>query len=115
METAESFYSDNTGGERYIILSDMEQVMPSTRCKVTGAVKRKSSSGKEFPVLTIEDTEGNSYSVSAWARDVAACIKQWGTGNPVGSWGYIGFEKKANRYRLIPHENQLPDVEEVSA
>jgi len=107
-----SFYNDNVSGTRFLILSDMEQTMPATRCKVTDAKKRTSNTGKEFPVLTITDADGNDYDVSAWQRDVKDCITQWGNKNPK-DWGFVGFRKIGNRYTIVPHADQSVEVENV--
>lgn len=109
-----SFYNDNVSDSRFLILSDMEQEMPSGRCKVTGAEKRRSNSGKEFPVLTLEDNDGNEYQVSAWQRDVRDCVKQWGVKVHPKDWGYVEFKKVGNRYTIVPAAHQEPEAEEVS-
>lgn len=114
---ADSFYStDNLDGNRYLILSDVEQVMPATRCKVTAAkMETSTSSGKTFPILEMEDEEGNQYRVCAWKRDVTKCLKQWG-GVPPTDWGFVSFisAQGGKRYEIAPSSDQTPKPEDVA-
>lgn len=96
--------------ERFVRMNDTEQQPPAGRLKVVKAEKRLSADKKEYPVLVLEDEDGNQVCASAWERDVAACLKQWGEVDPV-DWGYVVFRKMERRFLLEPAADQNPRVE----
>jgi len=112
MDTEKSFYDiDGIMGYRYIILSDMEQEIPNGPLKVKACEMREAAGGKKYPVLRLEDEDGNEFILSAWKRDVRRCIQEWG-GNPL-SWGYITLKRGATRIDIFPSEPQPVKVEDI--
>ena len=104
MEQAEleNFFDEPaTGGERWIILSDMDQKLPQF-VKVVSAEVRIDKSGKNLKVLLLE-SEGRKFVMSAWARDVEACVNEWGK-NPM-VWQRCEFVAKNGRWTLKPTTN----------
>lgn len=85
--------------------------MPDGNLKVETAEMRKNSSGVEFPVLQLTDEDGNKYDCSAWARDVRACINEYGK-EPT-SWGAVrvALNTSKTRYELVPAKENLTMVE----
>jgi hypothetical protein len=106
MENAElqNFFEEPStpGGERWVILSDLTQQLPQY-VTVTGAEKRKDKKGGELKVLLLQDADGKRYVMSAWLRDVAACVKEWGK-NPM-LWERCEFIAKNGRWTLNPTTN----------
>ena len=103
-------YTSDSTSDRWLILSDVEQDMPTEDFKVTEATEKKSQGGKAMPILILKGEEsGDVVQICAWKRDVIDCIKQYG-GKPE-TWGKVGFERKGNRYLLKPRETKL--VEEA--
>lgn len=94
------FVYDTQPGSRFLILNDLSQQFPEGELKVINAEHRKTSAGREYPVLTLEDASGEEYQVAAWARDVKACIMEYG-GVPT-SWGPVMIQRGATRACLVP-------------
>lgn len=103
---ATTFYdATDVGGVRFLILSDLDQPMPKTRFKVTGAEKKKNAKGLEYPVLKVTDEEGSEYLIAAWKRDVRAPLQEWG-GNPL-EWGFLEIKPGNTRYEIIVASDQV--------
>lgn len=102
METQTEFsYDAPTSGERWLILNDKEQEFPTADLEVINLEVRKTQTGKDMPVLTLENPEtGERYQVCAWARDVKAVIAEYGT--KPSSWDKVKFERKNGRICLLP-------------
>jgi len=106
-----NFFEEVKTGERWVILSDAHQQLPVS-LRVVGAETRKTQEKKDMKVLLLKDAEGAQFVVSAWSRDVAACINEWGT-DPM-AWGVVTFRYDASRgrWRLQPLEPQPQPTEE---
>lgn len=101
----ESFYNDVSDGERFLILSDLQQEVPTGALKVVAREMRTTAStGKTYPVIVVEGDSGDRYSIAAWPRDCKACIRQWG-GEPL-QWGSFELRRGASRYELVPRPMQ---------
>jgi len=98
--TTEFNYKAPSAGNRYLILSDLEQEYPEGPLKVTGIEERTSAAGTKFPVLKLEAEDGTDYEASAWERDVKPCLHEYGT-NPL-KWGRVRFQRGAKRYVIVP-------------
>jgi hypothetical protein len=75
---AVEYDTDGLNGERFIILNDTHQDVPKGELEIVGSEVRTNRDSKQYPVLLLEDTDGNKFQVAAWKRDVRACILQWG-------------------------------------
>jgi len=105
---------EDVGNGRFLILTDSNQQFPTERLKVLKAEMKKSSSGKEYPLLTlIGETSGNEFQIACYSRDVKDCVTEWGK-NPE-SWGYITFKTTliTNRRSMVPCKNQNPNEEVI--
>lgn len=105
---------NNSSGSRFIILTDLKQEVPTGRLYVMREEMRKTYTGKEYPVLTVEDEDGNSYDVAAWPRDVKRVLLEFG--KDTKGWnaqGGIQLQKNssASRWEFVPCK--LDIVEEV--
>lgn len=107
----QDFFGEAPTGNRFLILNDLTQTFPMDELKVVDAVKRKSSAGKEYSVLVLEDDKGQKYDVSCWARDVKACLLEYG-GNPT-TWGPVLLSRGATRMCLIPAKKLTATVENI--
>jgi len=109
-----SYDDDNLGGngERYIIMSDVKQQIPRRPLRVTKTELRMGRTGKEYPVLTLQDADGNNVACAAWKRDVSMCIKEWGK-NPI-LWGDVEIVVKGKRLELWPCDEQRVEIEKIA-
>lgn len=101
-----------SNGSRFIILTDTKQDVPTGRLYVMREEMRKTYAGKEYPVLTVEDEDGNAYDVAAWPRDVKRVLIQYG--NSTQGWndqGGIRLQKNSNgsRWEFVPCELQVTE------
>jgi len=114
-EAKEFTYDDENidgNGERYIIMSDIAQAIPRAPLRVTKTELRMGRTGKEYPVLTLQDADGHALACAAWKRDVANCIKQWGK-NPK-DWGDVEIVVKGKRLELWPCVEQRVEIEQIA-
>lgn len=113
--TEEAFFGDGDGSERWLILNDMDQVMPDKPLRVTGREKQQTVTGKTMRVLTLEDEEKNEYRMAAWKRDVRACLQQWGTNVDPLEWGpvVVVMNQQGTRFILKPAEGSEVKEEKI--
>lgn len=92
--------------DRYIVLGEKTQELPS-RIRVLEYAVKESSSGKQYVELKCEDDEGSKCVVSVFQRDVKQCVGQWGS-DP-NNWGWMKFtlNMTGNRYFLEPAADQI--------
>lgn len=97
-------YDESSNENRFIILSDLKQEVPTGHLRVVKGEMRKTANNKEYPVLLMEDNDGSSYQVAAWKRDVKRCVAQWG--GKIENWGtvHIALAQTGTRYELIPDD-----------
>lgn len=102
-------YDSDSNETRWLILSDTEQDFPTESFTVEEAKEQTTHAGKKMPILVLKGNEsGDVVQMCAWKRDVLPCIKQYG-GKPE-SWGEVRFERKGNRYILVPSATVAPVV-----
>lgn len=99
---AEFKYDDAPTEGRFLILNDTEQEFPTACMKVVAAEEKMSYGGKPYPVLTLEDDDGDTYQVAAWKRDVLKCIQQFGTDPLKWEEVKISLAVGGRRYELVP-------------
>lgn len=100
-------------GNRFLILTDLTQEVPTGPLLVVREEMRKNYAGKEYPVLTVEDESGELYDVAAWERDVKRVIAEFG--KDTAGWntqGGIMLKKNGNGSRWEFHPCPLEVVEE---
>jgi len=107
-----NFFEETKPGERWVILSDKDQQLP-TDLKVTGGEVRKTADGKPLKVLLLRAPDGSNFVLSAWSRDVRKCVDEWGT-NPM-DWGKLSFifDILRNRWALLPSDDQSVIQEDI--
>jgi len=101
-------------GNRFLILTDMKQEVPTGVLLVVSEEMRKNYAGKEYPVITVEDEKGDRYDCAAWERDVKEVIRNFGTDTK--SWnaqGGIMLEKNSSGSRWVFVPAPLEAVEEI--
>lgn len=94
-----------SNGNRFLILTDMKQEMPTGVLLVESAKMRKNYAGKEYPVLTVEDEKGERYDIAAWERDVKEVIRQFGTNTDTwNAQGGLLLQKNPSgtRWMILP-------------
>lgn len=114
---ATSFYDTEKFEDkgRSIRLNEIKQKMPEGRFKVADAKKQKAlNSDVQYPILVLQDEDGNRYEVMAWERDVKECGRQWAGTHPT-DWGFVEFRLSSTgtRFEIVPAEDQSEPEEQV--